>query len=54
MSAENWHKTEEEYILEIAALKVENIQLKAIIEKQSQQIAQLLERLDGLAAMIIL
>ena len=45
MSTGNWHKTEEEYIQEIATLK-------AIIEKQAQQIAQLMERVDGLTAML--
>lgn len=52
MSTGNWHKTEEEYIQEISALKAENIQLKVTIEKQSQQIAQLLERVDGLTTML--
>lgn len=52
MSTERWQKTEEEYIQEIAALKAENMQLKAIIEKQAQQIAQLLERVDELTAML--
>ena len=45
MSTENWHKTEEEYIQEIAALK-------AIIEKQSKQIEQLLEQVSKLTAML--
>jgi transposase len=52
MSTENRYKTEEEYIQEIAALKAENIQLKAIIEKQAKQIAQLLARVDELTAML--
>lgn len=52
MSTEKWNKREEEYIQEIAALKAENILLKEIIEKQSQQILQLMERVDGLTAIL--